>query len=55
MESAKPNTDVPVASVSTIYDSMSREDLIVSILLCGNFIEITPTSKRRVSERKIGV
>ena len=44
MESDNSNSNVPLTTVSTIYDSMSREQLIVVVLpLCN--LEITPTSE----------
>lgn len=44
MESDNSNSNVPLTTVSTIYDSMSREQLIVEVLLLCN-LEITPKSE----------
>ena len=44
MESDNSNSNVPLTTVSTIYDSMSREQLIVVVLLLCN-LEITPKSE----------
>lgn len=44
MESDNSNSNVPLTIVSTIYDSMSREQLIVVVLFLCN-LEITPTSE----------
>lgn len=54
MESDNSNSHVPLTTVSTIYDSMSHEELIVVVLHKSN-IETTATSKRREQKPEISM
>ena len=54
MESDNSNSNVPLTTVSTIYDSMSREQLIVVVLLLCN-LEITPKSEGGKQKPEINV
>ena len=54
MESDNSNSNVPLTTVSTIYDSMSREQRIVEVLLLCN-LEITPKSEEEKKKPETNV